>query len=361
MKILQITLDTKGGMIHYVSQLSNALAINDDVSVIIPIGAERELFNSSVKIVPLHTGNIIRNFIVNTLIVTRMVQFYKTIQNINPDIIHLQSCYPWICLFLPFLNKYKIVTTIHDVEPHIGSRAIDQKIARDIHIKFSDCIIVHGNKAKSTLQKKAINKKVYAFPHGDYSFFTKITEDHYHEEKGTILFFGRIVEYKGLKYLIEAAPKIAETIKNMKIIIAGSGCLDEYKNIVNSPYFEIHNTFIPDEEVSKYFQRASVLVLPYIEGTQTGIIPIAYAFKVPVVVTNVGSIPEVVDDGVTGYVVPPKDSNSLAEAIIKILSNENLRNKMGENAYVKMKKELSWDVIAEKTIQVYQSILEIKK
>lgn len=360
MKILQITLDTKGGMIHYISQLSNALALNNDVSVIVPIGAETELFSNSVKIVSLHTGNIIRNFIINTLIVTRLIRFYKTIRKIHPDIIHFQLCNPWICLFLPILKNYRIITTIHDVEPHTGSREIDQRIARDIHIKFSDCIIVHGNKAKSILDKKVINKKIYSVPHGDYSFFKKISEDNYHEEEGTILFFGRIVEYKGLKYLVQAAPKIAESIRNMKVIIAGSGSLEEYKDAINSPYFEIHNNFIHNNDVGKYFQRASVVVLPYIECTQTGVIPIAYAFKKPVVVTNVGSIPEVVDDGITGYVVPPKDPNSLAEAIIKILSDENLRRKMGENAYKKMNEELSWDSIAQKTVGIYEDILEQK-
>jgi glycosyltransferase involved in cell wall biosynthesis len=358
LKILQITLNTNGGMIHYVSQLSNALALNNDVSVIVPIGAETELFNSSVKIIPLHTGNIKKNFVVNTLIVTRLIKFYKTIRNIHPDIIHLQSCDLWICLFLPILKNYKIVTTIHDVEPHIGSRQIDQKIARDAHIEFSDCIIVHGNKAKSVLEKKVKNKKIFSIPHGDYSFFTKITKDDYREEEGIILFFGRIVEYKGLKYLIQAAPKIADSIKNMKIVIAGSGSLDEYKEIKNSPYFEIHNYFIHNEDVGKYFQRASVVVLPYIEGTQTGIIPIAYAFKKPVVATCVGSIPEIVDNGITGYIVPPKDPNSLAETIIKILSNKNLRKQMGENAYKKMNTELSWNAIAEKTVKVYEEILE---
>jgi alpha-maltose-1-phosphate synthase len=360
MKILQITLDTEGGMVHYVSQLSNALALNNDVYVITPIGADTKLYNGSVKIIQLHTGNIIKNFIKNTLMVTRLSQFYKTIKNVHPDIIHLQLCNPWICLFLPFLKDYKIITTIHDVEPHIGSRQIDQKIATDIHIKFSDCVIVHGNKAKSFLEKKTSTKKICVVPHGDYSFFTKITKDDYQEDDGTVLFFGRIVEYKGLKYLIQAAPKIAESIKNIKIIIAGSGSLDEYKDMINSPYFEIHNDFIKDDDVGKYFQRASVVVLPYIECTQTGVIPIAYAFKKPVVVTNVGSIPEVVDDGITGFVVPPKDPNSLAEAIIKILSNKNLRKQMGDNAYKKMKDELSWDAIADKTTMIYSEILETK-
>lgn len=361
MKILQITLDTKGGMIHYVSQLSNELSLNNDVYVITPIGAETELFNSSVKIIQLHTGNIMINFVKNTLTVTRLARFYKAIQDIHPDIIHLQLCHPWICLFLPILKNYRIVTTIHDVEPHIGSRQIDQKIARMIHVKFSDCIIVHGNKAKSMLERKVTDRKIYVVPHGDYSFFTKISKLDYEEDDGTILFFGRIVKYKGLEYLVRAAPKIAESVKNMKIVIAGSGSLDEYGDLINSPHFEIHNTFIQNEDVAKYFQRASVIVLPYIECTQTGIIPIAYAFKKPVVVTNVGSIPEVVDNGITGYVVPPQNSDYLAEAIIKILSDKNLRNKMGENSYKKMTEELSWNAVARKTVQIYRDMLEIKR
>jgi len=96
--------------------------------------------------------------------------------------------------------------------------------------------------------------------------------------------------------------------------------------------------------------------LPYIEGTQTGIIPIAYAFRKPVVVTNVGSIPEVVDEDITGYVVPPKDPNSLANAIVKILNNDPMRKQMGENAYEKMKKELSWDLVAEETSKAYNKV-----
>jgi glycosyltransferase involved in cell wall biosynthesis len=97
--------------------------------------------------------------------------------------------------------------------------------------------------------------------------------------------------------------------------------------------------------------------LPYIEASQSGVIPTAYGFKKPVVVTSAGSIPEIVDDGITGFIVPPKDVNALAEAIIKLLKDRELRRKMGENAYKKLKKDLSWDNIAEKTIQVYKETI----
>ena len=313
MKILVINLNTKGGMVHYISQLANALAKNNDVYVISQKGIDTEFFDDSINIIELDTGNTKKNFILNTLLFYKMLKFLNAVHKIDPDVIHLQSCHLWVGLFLPFLSKYRIVTTIHDVNPHVGSRFIDQDISRKIHIKYSDALIVHGQNAKDILAKECKNKDIFVVPHGDYSFFTNFYSGEYNEEPFSILFFGRIEAYKGLTYLIQAVPSIVKKIPNINVIIAGAGVFSEKKIIESSPHFEIHNHFIDDRDVGKYFQRASIVVLPYIECTQTGIIPIAYAFKKPVVITNVGNISEVVDDGITGYIVPPKDPNSLAE------------------------------------------------
>lgn len=361
MKILQIILTTNGGLIHYTSQLSNALSKNHKVFVIAPLGTETKLFNTSINLIQLHVGNILKNFIINSIIITRMMIFLKTIKKINPDIIHLQSYHPWMCLFLPFLKKYKIITTIHDVNFHKGSRIVDQQIARYIHVKYSDALIVHGDNAKTILGKKAYGKNIFVIPHGDYNFFTKLTQNNCIEESGNILFFGRIADYKGLQYLIRAEPKIARDIPDTKIVIAGSGTFAEYDYVKESSHFELHNNYIQDEDVGSFFQRAAVVVLPYTECTQTGVVPIAYAFKKPVVVTDVGSIPEVVEDGVTGFIVPPMDSDALADAVIKLLKDEKLRKQMGRNAYMKMKKELSWDGINKNTIEAYKTVLNLRK
>lgn len=85
-------------------------------------------------------------------------------------------------------------------------------------------------------------------------------------------------------------------------------------------------------------------------------IPIAYAFKKPVIASSVGAIPEVVDNGLTGYLVPPKDIGAIANAIIKLMNNDVLRNTMGENGYKKSETELSWKVIAKKHETTYQNL-----
>ena len=355
MKIMIITLNKQGGMIHYVSQLANSLSKKEEVVVIAPIGVEKDNFDENIRIIELKMGNVLGNFLTNTLVFTRPLKFLRTINEEQPDIIHFNENHLWTSIFLPFLKKFKIVTMIHDVKPHPGSRKIDQKIAKKLYNHFSDCFLVHGKYAEKEIKT---DKKCYSIPHGDYAFFLNYTKESITEEDNTILFFGRIEDYKGLKYLISSINYISNENPEIKLIIAGSGDFEKYKPLIkHDKNFEIHNRFIKDEEVPSFFQRSKLVVLPYTECTQTGIIPIAYAFKKPVIVTNVGSIPEVVEDRKTGFIVPPKDSEALGKAITKTLNDADLMKKMGFNGYIKMEKELSWDVVTEKLIKIYNKVM----
>jgi len=183
------------------------------------------------------------------------------------------------------------------------------------------------------------------------------------EEKNSILFFGRIYEYKGLEYLIKAEPMITDKIPNCKIVIAGTGeNFGEYNILIGNrrQNFIIHNYRISYKEGAELFKQCSVVVLPYVEASQSGVAPTALGFKKPVIATKVGSIAEVVDDGKTGLIVPPQDPRALAEAIIKLLNNDKLRKKMGENGFIKLKKDFDWDPISKRTIDIYKSVLSKK-
>lgn len=288
----------------------------------------------------------------------------KKINNFKPDIVHLQGEHPWLNLTLPFLRRrYPLVTTVHDVVLHVGdtkSRKIPSFVYK-LSTRYADEIIVHGEKLKKQMMKKSnkSNNNVHVLPRGVNSIYRRFLKSEAKEEDNLILFFGRIWKYKGLRYLIEAEPLITEKVPTAKIVIAGTGeDFRKYaKMMVHKEKFIVHNRLIPSSMVGQLFQKASVVVVPYIEASQSGIVPLAYAFKKPVVVTDVGSIPEVVDNGKTGYIVPPKDPEKLAKAIIDLLRDKEKRREMGENGYKKTEEELSWDNIAVKTIEVYKKAL----
>ena len=124
--------------------------------------------------------------------------------------------------------------------------------------------------------------------------------------------------------------------------------------MVHPDRFIVHNEYISEQRTAEYFRRASVVVLPYIEASQSGVIPLAYSAGKPVVATRVGGLPEMVEHGHTGYLVAPRDTAELAESVTRLLLDAALRRQMGANGKRKIEAECSPDVIAKKTMEVYR-------
>lgn len=348
--------------IEYTIQLAEALSRLEDVMLMLPQHKAdwfTEVLGDNLNMESYRQPRL--RYPTNLLTLLGII---KKINSFNPDIVHLQGEHPWLNLTLPFLRrKYPLVITVHDVVLHVGdtkSRKIPSLLYK-LSTRYADEIIVHGEKLKKQMVEKS-NKSVnnvHVLPRGVNSIYRRFLKSEVEEEDNLILFFGRIWEYKGLRYLIEAEPLITEKVPTAKIVIAGKGeNFGKYlRMMAHKEKFVVHNHRIPNDMVAELFQRASLVVVPYIEASQSGIVPLAYAFKKPVVATDVGSIPEVVENGRTGYIVPPKDPEKLAEAIIDLLRNKEKRREMGENAYKKAEDELSWDDIARKTIEIYKKAL----
>ncbi len=349
--------------IEYTIQLAEGLSRLADVKLMIP-NRDIERFqgginSDSLSLIALYPPRL--RHITNLIFIYKMV---RLINDLRPDVIHIQRGHPWFNFALPFLNQYCIVTTIHDVTLHSGDKesSIIPPFTHKLAIKYANQIIVHGKKLKKEMTRESGKSPddINVLHRGVNSIYLRYIKESIKEEKQSILFFGRIFEYKGLQYLIEAEPLITEKIPDIKIIIAGRG--EDFKKkyqgmVVNKDRFIIYNEHISNKMVAELFQKASVVVLPYIDASQSGVVPLAYAFKKPVVVTDVGSLPEVVDIGITGYIVPPKNSEKLAQAIIDILKDNEKLKKMGENAFKKTQEELSWENIASKTVEVYKKAI----
>jgi Glycosyltransferase len=173
-----------------------------------------------------------------------------------------------------------------------------------------------------------------------------------------ILFFGYIRKYKGLDVLLKAIP-LVNTKHNVKLVIAGEFYDDEEKymqsisELNSAGNIFLVKDFIPNDDVKYFFSACDLVVLPYHHATQSGIIPVAYYYDKPVLVTNVGALPEVVDDEKTGYVVPTNDPESLASAVIRFFQSGQRTGI--ESNILHEKKKYSWESFTESLIEFVNS------
>jgi glycosyltransferase involved in cell wall biosynthesis len=178
----------------------------------------------------------------------------------------------------------------------------------------------------------------------------------------TILFVGTLSLFKGPDVLLKAMPKVIKNIPTAKLVFVGSGPMKEGLEMQSKKLgVERHvkfTGFVEESLKPLYYRATDIFVLPSIMNTESfGIVNLeAMACGVSIVASKIGGIPDVVKDMENGLLVPPKDSNALADAIIYLLENENVRERMGKNGREKVE-DYSWKRIAEMTETVYRGLV----
>lgn len=339
----------------YSVPLANALSEHCDVTLMLSDKASDhhlQALRSDVRLWQFHPWRI--RYPLNIWTIT---QILREIAAIKPQVVHQVAGFEWMDFALPLLRRQALVSTVHDAQIHPGDRE-SSGLGHSLEWKCATQVIVHAEAIKRQLieERHVAEDKVQVVAHGTYDFYLRWASEQVAERENTILFFGRIWDYKGLQYLIEAEPLITARIPNARIVIAGRG--DDFgkyeRMMVNRDRFEVHNYRVPDEQVAQLFQEASIVVCPYIEASQSGVLAIANAFGKPVVATTVGGIPEMVEQGKTGLLVPPRDAHQLADAIVSLLQDRPRREAMSRCTLKKSQTDLSWAHIADQTMQVYQ-------
>ena len=172
-----------------------------------------------------------------------------------------------------------------------------------------------------------------------------------------LLFFGLIREYKGLELAIEAMQDSKIKSLGIKLIVAGEFYADKEKYIalINKLKLDniiIHDEFIPSDKVKYYFGIADAVVQPYISATQSGITQVAYHFETPMIVTNVGGLPEIVQDGKQGYVCEV-NSKAVANAILQLYASKEKVQNLSDGVS-KRKAEFSWKSFVKELLSFMQ-------
>ena len=178
--------------------------------------------------------------------------------------------------------------------------------------------------------------------------------------KNIILYFGIIRDYKGFDILLNAIAELKDSGLDFHLLAGGEcyGSDEKYTQLISnlgiSDYITWHNKYIPDSEVSNYFSAADVVALPYRTASQSGVTQIAYSYDLPVIVTKVGGLPEIVDEGQSGFTIEPENPKELANILEKNLEAGTF---LEMAAYIKkFKQKFSWEYFVNGIELVYSKI-----
>ncbi len=286
---------------------------------------------------------------------------HRRIKEFSPDFLIFRY---WMPFFGPsFASVAKRVKKVLDVKvlaicdnivPH-EKRLLDESLTRHF-LDHVDCFLVMSKSVEDDLNEM-YPKAVYRYaPHPVYDIFQEsISKKEARQQLGlkterVLLNFGMIRKYKGLDVLLNSIPRLKSELDDFTVLVVGE-CyedLKKYHHLIKSldisDVVDFRAEFVPDKDVHLYFSAADIVVLPYRSATQSGIVPIAFNFNRPVIVTDVGGLPEIVPDGEVGFTVPC-NSEAVAEAVLKFY-NRNLEQQFSLNV-ASHKRMISWESFVE--------------
>ena len=292
-------------------------------------------------------------------------QVGRKLCKLRPDIVLMKywtpfmaPCFGSIARLARKNGHTRVICQIDNVEPH--EHHITDKMFNRYYLRSVDGFIY---------MSEQVHGELTTYTHAPALFSPHPMFEHFGERKerteacnalgldpGTryALFFGLIRDYKGLDTLIEAWAKFRRS--GHKLLIAGEfyASRDKYIDLIERLGLQddviLHDHFIPDSEVANYFSVSDCVVLPYKTATQSGVTQIAYNFRTPIIVTDVGGLKEIVPDGVVGHVV-----DSSVEGVVDGLNRIYEQGRLDEFTHnmEHERKRFSWAAMCDKIEEVY--------
>ena len=315
--MLYINLWADGGMKHYSESLVHALAPAGDLLYVCNYESCVPVETLRVQLGPVRPGRW-----------GDLWRIIRTILQRRPRVIHLNSELPVLLPLYPLFAFFHSVITLHDAVPHEGE-GLAKRLFMRLHLLliriFLREVIVHSEAIRAQLPGW-LRAQACVLPHINFNLWGRGGQPPPAEGPLVALFFGRLLPYKGLDYLLAAFRRLDP--EKFSLLIAGAGDLPA--EVFTRPNIRVLNRFIADEELPMVFNQAHVVALPYVAASQSGVAYLAFAFERPVLSTRVGGLPDVVRDGFNGFLVEPRSEEQLAEALER-LADPVVRARLVEN------------------------------
>lgn len=390
---IRISLLTGGKDVHYAFGLLSGL-VSHPLKIEF-IGNDDWMKFEAIKAENVFYYNLRGNQRINASLpekIFRVIKYYlklfKYVLKTDSKLFHIQ----WLNKFTYFdrtlLNIYykllgkKLIFTAHDINFRklVGKDSLLNKLSLLFMYRIVDHLVVHTGKMKKELVENYFvpENRISIIPFGINVVMPNTELDrqdartklNLNWSEKIILFFGNIAPYKGVEILISALNILKENSEDIKLLIAGrvkNNCQNYWENVKELiSKFQLDERivkrieYIPEDEAEIYFKAADVLILPYKNIFQSGVIYSSYYFGLPVIATDVGSLKDDIVEGKTGFVSNPDDPDDLAKKIIEYFKSDiylNLEN--NKKKIIKYANENhSWENTGKKTFSLYKSILK---
>ena len=360
-----------GGVSLYVYNLSRNLVNKGNVVTVITRGSHRNEKVTEIDGIRLFRAPFIPLFpfhvYIHGLFVQRIVKRLEK----SIDVLHLHvPLPPYVDTTLPVLATFHGLPEYRSLYIHpLTFRSLSEGLFSAVVYNIEKKIVTRANKIASVSKKSAIEIEHYfgynlnnidiASNGVDSDFFTLNKEE---KKEFNILYVGRLDYKKGLIDLVNAGKKIISNYPNTKFTLVGSGPLlntlidiVDRNNIRNSFFFPGH---VDQKTLRNFYQESSIFILPsYYEGLPNVILE-AMACGLPIISTKVGGIPDVLENEKNGLFIPTGDPEAIESAIIRLINDADTRKEMGVYSREMVEKHFSWDVVSNRYLELYQSLLE---
>ena len=335
-----------GGVISL--QIARQLAQRHQVVAVISRALENlRSWDSSLQRVEVETYRNAAGAFLSLVFPIQAHRIADQIRQFKPDAIFFPMFHPWNFLIQKSLRDTPSVIVVHDPRPHPDLAGRFYEKLENVSIRrASRCVVLSETLKPHLAGRGADSVRIDTIPLGPFSYSTRV-----HPEPNrppTILFFGRIMPYKGLETLLDAFAKLRSKM-DCQLILAGEGNLAPYASLLAGlPSVNVLNRWIPEEEVGDLFARSDLVILPYTSASQSGVIPIAATFGLPVIATRAGGLVEQVEDGVSGWLVEAGDAQALSAAMLEALSLPEEARRRGQALKSRYEMQFSWEQFARR-------------
>jgi glycosyltransferase involved in cell wall biosynthesis len=339
MRLVYVLLSPTFGMHQYTADLSNRLArAGHDVHLVTTARYPRDRYLPAITV---HTPVDITNTGLSTesLRLSDLWNLQLETCNLKPNVVHFTGPHLWNVPLVRALRRagIPVVHTLHDLDPHRGSGYGALLLAWNfLIIRYAHHILVHGERYREQLLAMGLPpERVTSTPllhlflgHTQLESVRHLAEEVRYEPWA--LFFGRLERYKGVDNLITACTMLDGLEgEGLRLVLAGPGSLKALWAGALPPGIEVRDRLIGDVEALDLFRRCGLVVLPYVDASQSALIAAAYFFRKPVVVTRAGALDEYVENGRTGFVVEPDHPPGMARCLSAALSDPARLAQMG--------------------------------